>query len=253
MKNRVGFFRPVLLYVRDFLLVGNHSHLWYLNALLFAVIAVGFLLYKRVKPNLIFLLDFFLYFVGLFGNSWFGLTVPLKTGAPALWNVLHFLNGILTTTRNGLFDGFVFVSMGMCFSYYGNKLAKSKALLGLLVSITLLGIEVFLLNYFKIEIRGNDMFLFLVPSAYFLFSYVEQINLKDNQVYKTLRVLSSLVFYTHLWVAFIFSKLVNVLNENLNKTCLKFICISAISLAISYIIYKLSLNDKYKFLQKLYN
>lgn len=68
-----------------------------------------------------------------------------------------------------------------------------------------------------------------------------------------IRVLSSLVFYTHLWVAFIFSKLVNVLNENLNKTCLKFICISAISLAISYIIYKLSLNDKYKFLQKLYN
>lgn len=58
-----------------------------------------------------------------------------------------------------------------------------------------------------------------------------------------------MVFYTHLWVAFIISKLVNVLNENLNKTCLKFICISA----ISYIIYKLSLNDKYKFLQKLYN
>lgn len=247
-----GFLRSALTYLREFLFIGSYTHLWYLNALIVAVIAVSFLLYKKVSPNCVFLLAFLLYFIGLFGNSWFGLAIPLRTAAPRLWGVLHRLKDVFATTRNGIFDGFIFVSIGMLFAFYGNRIKKRAAAAGFLASMILLGFEIFLLRYCQIEMLGTDMFLFLVPAAYFFFAYVEQIEWKDKGVYKTLRVTGSLIFYTHLWVAFAVIKVVSKIDETLLSTGFSFVSILILSMMISWLVYKLSLKRRFAFLRILY-
>ena len=159
----------------------------------------------------------------------------------------------MVTTRNGIFFGLFFMSLGMCFAYYGNRIKKETALTGFILSMILLGGELFFLIYNYKHIYEYDMYIFLVPSAFFLFSFCEQVELKDNKIYKTLRIMSSLVYFIHLWVAFALSKGYKIINMDLDNTFVNFIAITIITLIISYFIYWLSMKEKYKFLRKLYS
>ena len=247
-----GVLQGVVNFLRNFLLVGSYTQLWYLNALIIATIIIV-LLYRKAQPNTILIISFVLYLIGLFGNSWFGLLSPLKGMLPTVWSVFSFVKKVIVTTRNGVFFGFLFVSLGICFAHYGNKIEKKVAIVGFILSMVLFGVEVFFLKYKNIPSLGNDIFLFLIPSAFFLFSYCEQVDLQDNKIYKVLRIISSLMFYTHMWVAFIINKMISVININLNKTCINFVAVTIVTLIISYLIYRLSTKEKYRFLRKLYS
>ena len=246
-----GMFHAVLLYIRDFIFVGSYRHLWYLNATIFAVVLISVLLYKNVSPKKMLAAAYMLYFVGLFDRSWYGFIVPLKEAAPHIWNVLKFIQMIIVTTRNGLFEGFLFVGIGMLFAFYEINIPKKKAFMGFAVSMVLMFFEVFILQYFKI-IRGYEAYFFLVPAAFFMFSIVRDIRLPDNKIYKTLRILSSLIFYMHLWVEKIVGNILTTINDGLTDTFLCFVLTLLVTIIFAIIVMKLSNISRFKWLKKFY-
>ncbi len=251
LKNENGIIYGTLVYIRDFVFTAIYTNLWYLKATAFAVLLISFLLYKKVTPKKIIATAFVFYMIGLFAQSWFGFITPLRKLTPFIWSLLKIVEELIVTTRNGLFFGFIFVGIGMIFAFYKVNISKNKALIGFIVSMFLMLIEVFLLKYFGF-IREFNMYLFLVPASFFGFSFVHQIRLKNSTIYKTLRILSSLIFYTHLWVSYITSKILAIICKPLVNTCLLFIVTLILTIAVSMIILKLSELQKFKWFKKLY-
>lgn len=238
-------------YIRDFIFFRSYSHLWYLNATIFAVVLITYLLYKRITIKKILVIAFIFYFAGLFAQSWFGLILPLKENAPHIWTILKLIQMVIVTTRDGLFAGFLFVGLGMLFAFDKVNMTRKQALIGFVVSMTLMFIEVFSLEYFNF-IREYDKYLFLVPATFFMFSIIRDIKLPDHKIYKNLRILSSLVFFIHPWIQEIVKKVLSMISEGLETTCLSFVVTLVMTIICSIITIKASNTTRFKWLKNLY-
>ena len=242
-----GLIHGVLVYCRDIIFDGSYIQLWYFPALIFSVVLISFLLSKKVSLKKILGAALFFYALGLLAQSWYGIIRPLSTAAPKLWAFLTLFMKVIATTRDGLFEGFLFVGMGAYTAFYGFNIPQKKALLGFAVSYLLMLAEAVGVKYFDF-VRARDMYIFLVPSAYFAFGFVVNFRIPGNGgVYKTLRVLGSLIFYTHYWVLWFVEYFIGL------KTCMPFLLTLAISIEVSYIIYMLSDCPHFKWLKKLYS
>jgi surface polysaccharide O-acyltransferase-like enzyme len=240
-----------LAYIRDFIFVGSYTQLWYLNATFFSVIVISFLLYKKVSPKILISIALILYLIGLTAQSWFGIVHPLQNKTPFLWKLLKVIQKVIYTTRNGLFMGIIFMSIGMIFAFYNIKISKRISLLGFVISMLIMFIEVFLLKQMDFA-REYDMYLSLLPAVFFLFSLIKQVSLPDNIIYKKLRILSSLIFYTHLWIKYIVNIIISHTYDSLSLTPIPFILILTITILVSMIIVKLSENRVFKWLKNFY-
>jgi serine/alanine racemase len=180
------------------LFVGGTGHLWYLGATVIAIILLSLCFHFRIKLGYIYVIACVLYLIGLFGDSYYGIIAPFQN--IAIFNLL-FKGYKLAfyTTRNGVFMGFIFVLMGATFSNRKIILRTRTALIGFVVSMLCLFAEVFLLKYNDIPIEYN-MYVFLLPATFFLFSFAISIELKDRPIYKHLRNIGMIVYFSHLLV-----------------------------------------------------
>lgn len=159
----------ILIYIRNFFFVGSYTQLWYLNATVFAVIILSYLVYKRIKIRLIMFIAISLYSMGLLlDQSWFGILLPLKETFPEVWMLLKMGKKLIVTTRNGIFEGVLFVGIGMLFAWKKISMDIKKAVISFFVSICMLLGEVAFVTHFKL-IKGYDMYIFLVPVTFFCF------------------------------------------------------------------------------------
>ncbi len=243
--------RFIISYIRNFFIVGSYIHLWFLNSLIIAVCIIVFLLYKKVKPPIIIFMAICFYVIGLFAQTWFGFITPLKGSAPFLWKVLIMTKKTIVTTRNGLFCGFVFVTIGMLFAYYNINLTRRASLVLWLISTVGMFIEIYLVHNFHYA-REYDMNLCMIPSGFFLFSFVKQISLPDNKIFKVFRSQSSIIYYVHFLIYWIFQEITKFLSIDASHSCLPFLFVLIGSCIISYAIYTLSKKEKWKFLNNLY-
>ena len=246
-----GFLHSFAGYLRNVVFVGSYTQLWYLNGLIVAVCIVSFMLHRKIHPLKITCTAFLFYLAGLLGQSWFGLIAPIREAFPPAWNLLKLAEKLIVTTRNGLFFGFLFVSVGMVSAYYDIEISKRRAAILFFASMVFLLAEVFFLKRSGF-IRGYDMYFFLVPSAFFMFCLIRQINLPDHPCYPVLRIMSSLMFYTHLWISWILNRLFKITGISTLHFPVKFIAVLFITLAVSYTIYVLSCKKRFSFLKKLY-
>lgn len=95
--------------------------------------------------------------IGLFAQSWFGFIKPIQETIPYLWEGMILFKKVIGTTRNGLFEGLFFVTIGMLFAYHKNPFSRRQTLLGFVISLGLLLIEVILLESNEL-IRSYDLF-----------------------------------------------------------------------------------------------
>lgn len=180
------------------LFVGGTGHLWYLGATVIAIILLSLCFHFRVKLGYIYVIACVLYLIGLFGDSYYGIIAPLQN--IAIFNLLFKGYKLaFSTTRNGVFMGFIFVLMGATFSNRKIILRTRTALIGFVASMLCLFAEVFLLKYNDIPIEYN-MYVFLLPATFFLFSFAISIELKDRPIYKHLRNIGMIVYFSHLLV-----------------------------------------------------
>lgn len=242
MKYRgQGMVRSILMFVKNFVLTGSYLHLWYLPAVIFAISLILILLYKKCPVEKIVIFAAIFYFMGLFAQSYFGLIAPLRK-IEWLWTILRLTGKIINTTRDGLFEGFFFVGIGMLIAYKPICMKFRSALIGFFISMILLFAETITVRYLGWN-REQDMYVMLVPSTFFLFYFVSHLELKEREVYINLRFMSNLIYYVHLLIRDIILILFGLNN---------FILTVIVIIICSMIIIKLSNTKKFGWLKKVY-
>ena len=241
---------PQLLYfIREFLF-SNFTPLWFLPALMFAVCSVTFLLSKKISIRKIIFIGFILYFIGLFGQTWYFLLEPIESFCPSHWNVSKILEMVFYTTRNGLFEGILFVAFGAFFSVNLEKCNK-KTYLALGLFLILLLLEIIICN--KWHPRFTDMYLFLVPNSYLLFKIIGNARLNLSIDYPFLRKMSTIMFYTHMLIYKLILYIFIFLSGDITFMVFSlFPVVLLLSLLAAYSIAEISENSKYKLLKNLY-
>lgn len=192
----------LIFWFKNFIFTGSYYHLWYLNGVIVALGMVCVALKLKLKSHVILLAGLVLYIIGLLGDSYYGLTKPLLAH-PQIGFILRVYKTVFSTTRNGIFDGFIFVSLGMFIAVNTRKMSLLQSISGFIISVILLGVEVLVLFKFNLMLDSN-MYLMLLPSVYFMLYAVISMNLKDNTVYKELRILSSLIYFIHILIYTVF-------------------------------------------------
>lgn len=243
-----------LKWVRDCIFVGSYTQLWYLNATIIATLIITFLVYKRIRKKTILWIAIIMYVIGLLPQTYFGILEFLKR-FDFVWSSLKIIEKIIYTTRNGFFEGFLFMVIGMLFAYKPISIKFKMAVIGFLVSMFLFLIEAIYLKYLGWT-RHHDMYIFLVPVSFFLFYIVSHIELVPSRIYIHLRKMGILIFYLHLLVAPIveegISIIDNMLDCNLNNSFFNYCCVVIITSIISQFIIVLSNVEKFDWLKRMY-
>lgn len=182
----MGYFKNIgmVSFLKDFIFNGTMYHLWYFPALIMGIWIVYFFLkrfdYKRI--TWVFVL---LYFIGLFGDSYFGVSenIPfLKSFYNAIFEVCNF-------TRNGLFFVPIFIYMG----FRVKKENIKTDILPIIIFLSLMSIEGLILHKYDLQ-RHDSMYVFLLPLMYFIFSYIIQ---KSKSTNKFLRSMATDIYILH--------------------------------------------------------
>ena len=159
---------------------GTFYHLWFFPACIEGLLLVC-LLRRFLKVRGTLLVSGFLYLIGLFGDSYFGLTEKLP-GIAAMYEKGFEL---WSYTRNGLFMAPIFLILGAVWENgsrrrgtenIGTEAAKTElrkrirryAYSGFACSFLLMTMEAFLLRYFEIQ-RHDSMYVMLIPTVMFLY------------------------------------------------------------------------------------
>lgn len=228
-------------YLFRFVLSTSYGHLWYLNAMIWAYVILLCLLSAGVKPRAIAIFSFAMYCLGLCAQSWFGLIVPLKS-VTWLWNFLLQIKRFFETTRNGLCEGLLFIMMGMYFARHGFKMKVKTAFLCMCVSFIFYGAEVFVLTRLS-WIREYDMYLGLIPTVFFSFYTAANIRLTDKGIYKELRAMSALIYFSHMIFVEIL-EIVPVFHAAADNSVVAYLFTFAASVCLAKAVIKLSKHFK---------
>lgn len=241
VTSNSGFLHGVALYIRNSIFWGSYTHLWYLNATIFAVILISLLL-KFCSPKVIFGISVIFFILGLLSESWFGLIVSFKNEFPIIWLILKFVEKIVVTSQDGLFQGFVFISLGLLFANNKIKIDKNVSLIGFLCSFILLGIEVYFVHAQGIA-RGCSMYFFVLPTIIFLFSLSLNVQLDKHKECCLLRKLSIIIYFLHCFVLECVDLVSALFSINLRGTSIRFILTITITMLLALLIVKAT-NDK---------
>ncbi|MBO5237924.1 MAG: serine racemase VanT catalytic subunit [Lachnospiraceae bacterium] len=159
----------IIGFLKDILINGTFYHLWYLPAAITGVFLVGILL-RYGKERVAVILSILLYFIGLLGDSYYGLTEKidwLKKCYDGIFMISEY-------TRNGLFFAPVFLILGYALGKEmerGRQMSKRLAVIGCLCSISLMLGEGLILHTHDWQ-RHDSMYLTLPIVMVFLFSWV---------------------------------------------------------------------------------
>jgi len=180
----------------DLTVLGVYYHLWFIPALIFSLIALYYLS-KFLKPITITFIAFILFVVGVFGDSYHGV---LQSG----WfieNMNRYLS-IFSTTRNGLFFGLLFVSLGYLIqtSEIHTRISIRNAWIGFIIGYILMFVEMGLLMTFSDPFEYN-MYFSIIPTTFFLFCIC--LKYPSDELSIDLRNKATLIYFSHFIVYFI--------------------------------------------------
>ena len=190
-----------LNWLKNMIFTAGYGFLWYLPATIAAVAVVGLLLKKGVSVNKIIAAGLVLFLIGLCGQTYYGLV----SGIPFPQGVKNFFAGfydIIGTTRNGIFEGIIFVALGARLSQKEHFGKLKYSFLMLVISFALLSVEFITVSKMGWRLE-YDMYLFLIPCAYYLLKCALCLEgkLKSLETAKwaeLLRPYSSLIYFTHM-------------------------------------------------------
>jgi hypothetical protein len=111
-------------------------------------------------------------------------------------------------------------------------------------------VEAFCVHYFNWSLEV-DMYIFLVPTVFFLFYITTHIELNHNPIYKHFRELGILIFYCHMFIYPFIEK--GLLLLGIKNSLLRDCGTVVVTIIVSEIIMKLSSNPKYIWIKTIYN
>lgn len=227
---KMDYLLPNIL--KDLVSDGTLYHLWYLPASILG----GLLAWKLVKkfryPKAL-LITAALYLIGLFGDSYYGISVQV----PVLKSFYGLVFQVTDYTRNGLFYAPVFFVMGGLLAktvFKGRTLSLSQSLSGFAASLALLVTEALLLHHFKLQ-RHDSMYVFLLPCMYFLFQALLHFNGKRLVWLRTSSLLIYIIYPMVIVLLRMFAKLLHLQKLLIENSLVHFLLVSLLSVVISII------------------
>lgn len=188
-------------YIQNFIFVGENYYswtLWYLNGLIFALILINVLL-KRFSIKQIFGIGTFAYLVGIGLDM---LNGHLESMPLLFSRLVNLYFSLFVTTRNGLFQSFVFVTLGMLIAEIDKanelKLSVKNGFFAGALYIIKVGFSLIGGQYFS---KILDL-----PTFWFLFELIictcKIVDFRGS-FYKQLRGMSETIYFVHMYfVAF---------------------------------------------------
>lgn len=209
--------------------------MWYVLALIVSILLV-YPLYKRDKLKLAVIIGSILYIFALLCNNYY--FIIENTFVQKIVDIYLF---ITTSARNGIFEGFYFVSVGIYINkmIYDKKINNKTNLIVLIFSYILLILEIILIKNYnhKDDHSLFVMYIILIPS---LIVFLQKYSLKMNT--KILRNYSSGIYFCHRFILGVITICSSILNIKLSSLFIFFITMTIIILLLS-ILYKI--DNKY--------
>lgn len=236
--GQVGEWTHLPNLLKDLIFDGTFYHMWYLPAAIMGA-SIVFLLLKKLKSGQAFINSLFLYIIGLFGDSYYGISESI----PFLKAVYQGLFLFSDYTRNGLFFAPIFFIMGALISARTKIMHLKTCLAGLGASIALLLTEGLLLHNFNLQ-RHDCMYFMLLPCMYFLFQSLLQLK---GESHKYLRNLSLIIYLIHPAIIVVirgFAKVTGLETLLIDNSIIHFMAVAIGSLLVAVILVKL-LNIKH--------
>ncbi len=237
------------------LFVGGTGHLWYMSGLVIAVCFLSILLYKKVSLNKMVMIALPLYVIGLLGDPYYGLLQPLQKYKVIDYATKAYFK-VFRTTRNGLFMGFPFLLIGGVVEKKKISIKPRSAFLGFLLSMIALFCEAFLIKFWDLP-KDVNMYIFLIPAVFFLLVFAVNLPTKPRKIYKKLRNVGIIVYFSHL---FIYSGIVlgwkvvdRLFGIKINNSLLNYLLTITLATALGFIVDALSKKKNLSFLKYLYS
>lgn len=218
-----GYFRQDNLIpnlIRDILFDGTMYHLWYFPAAMVGG-ALALCLIRQFDYKGAFVIAGLLYFIGLFGDSYYGMT-------GAFMGIYKYIFQMCSYARNGIFFAPVFFVLGGFLAEQGCSLSAGKCVVGFFTSLMLMLFEALTLHGLNVQ-RHDSMYMFLVPCIYFLFYFLMHV---QGKKIVWLKSASLIIYIIHPMIIAVLST-VSGLSGNLgvlaDNFLVNFVVVSALS------------------------
>ena len=206
---------------------GAFYHLWYFPACVAGAIIVFAL--KKLPTLPAFVIAGALYVVGVFGDSYYGLTA----GLPPVRAMYDFFSGIFSYTRNGLFFAPLFMLIGSALAKRGLGEDRFGAGIGLAVSLALMTVEGLLLRGIAFAPHDNMIFS-LIPATVFLFDFLASFKVKPRPHYRKaamwIYILHPIAGY---WIG-VLTAWLGIENFSARHSLLNFVLVTVLSFAAAF-------------------
>lgn len=221
-------FITIIKWFFNFFINGSYYHLWFIPALIFAMYIVN-LLRKHFNLKQMITISLVLYFIGYLGN----IHMEYLLDHPLLSIVWDPYIEIFNTTRNGLFFGIPFVTMGyLCASQpYQNHPKDTRFFL--LSSICIYVIELWLYQEMDILEDRSCMYLTLIPLVYYVFRWLESKEIEIKPKHIMLRKMSLLIYVSHIAIYIVLGKIFAMTRIDIASNLEMYFYTSILSLLLS--------------------
>lgn len=220
--------------LRMLLFDGTFYHLWYFPACMVGIMAVC-LLSRFLELKQIFIVAGLLYLIGLFGDSYFGLTQKLPFVAAIYEKGFH----IWSYTRNGLFLAPVFLLLGAALGNRKGCKKRSYAYAGFVCSLFLMTVEAFALRNFRFQ-RHDSMYLMLIPTVAFGYQILlTPLSLHGRlKEVSMLRTISTGIYIIHPAMIVVVRGIAKFSGISMltDHSLIHYICVVLLSLLVSFLI-----------------
>lgn len=226
----------VLSYIKYFLFVGklyNSYHLWYLLALIYAVLIIRFMLKRNLKTQYIVLVAIFFYSM----NEFMQYTMEYMQDGMSIIHKLAYIYQYIFN-KGGIFTGMIYVVAGML-------IAQSRQYLNRWISIfAIIGI-----NISKVYCNAVVGDYLKILEAVLVFMVIISVEIGDGSGYRYLRKASTIIYLSHLIWYSLYSFL--IIKEP-NKLGLdSFVATSLLSMIYAGLVIVLMQKPKFQWLKKI--
>lgn len=234
--------KAIIKVIKNYLFVGVNFyswHLWYLLAGTVAFFIIYFLMKRKISVEKIFAISLCLYLISILIN--FSHNNPSLF--PDIYNQavgLYFF--VFNTVRNGIFQGFFYIALGMMIS----KFYKNNNIFAVLVFLT-----VGTLGYIFTK---NDVIIRLFQPIFAIgvFTLFLLIKPKNKRLCTAMRKSSSITYFIHMYFLFLYRIVFTDLNSDSFNYILAFLFTAILSFIAAELIYIISSKHKSKLTKSLF-
>lgn len=235
------------------LFVGEKNHLWYLGGAVIAILFLTYLFKKKIKLKYIIIITIILFIIGLLGDTYYQIIRILKSNN-ILSSIIITYEKYFKTTRNGLFFGSIFVLIGIILSQKKIKIDLKLAYFLTFLSYSLLMLETTLIEK-NLNPKDYNMYISIIPIVFFMLYMFLNVNMKDRPIYKKIRIISILIYFSHRMFIYLSKEIIDLINihHKINLSNYHFLFTIVLTLLFSILIEKLSRTKKLQILKYLYS